>query len=193
MILNTINICDDLKVYIGKIPVELITEACFNEIWNIHPDSFNKIKMYEKDVYIPRWQQAYGKDYYFSNQVSQALPVPEILEQYLTWSKSLNQNFNGLLLNWYDSDLKHYIGRHKDSESSLILNSQILTISLGAKRIFRLRHSATKMLKDIEVNNGDVLIIPWNTNKKVTHEVPYLVKYPGKRISITIRAFSEEK
>ena len=53
-----------------------------------------------------------------------------------------------------------------------------------------MREFGKKGFDDLEVDNGDVVVIPWDTNKKFTHEVPYLGKYPGKRISITARAFT---
>ncbi len=174
---------------VDTIPNELTTDSIFQNIWDIHPETFNKIQMYNEEVYIPRWQQAYGKDYVFSKQTSKAEPVPEILKPYLKWAQQFNLNYNGLLLNWYDSGLKHYIGKHRDSEVGLIKSSPIITISLGATRKFRIREVGQKGFNDLEVSNGSVVVIPWETNKSFTHEVPYLEAYLGKRISITVRAF----
>lgn len=162
----------------------------FETIWSLHPSHFNKIDMFEKEVFLPRWQQAYGRDYFFSRQTSKALPVSKELEPYLQWAKRFNPAYNGLLLNWYDSDLKHYIGKHTDSTSGLVKGSHIITLSLEADRAFRIREKGKKGFEDIVASNGTVIVIPWKTNLTHTHEVPYLVKYPGKRISITIRAFS---
>jgi len=173
-----------------KLPEHLIpSPAEFRAIWGLHPSEFNKIKMYDNKVALPRWQQAYGKDYYFSGQVSEADPVPADFTEFLYWAKELNEAYNGLLVNWYDSDLKHYIGRHTDSIEGLVPNSPIITISLGASRVFRLRKKGKYGYRDLIVNNGDVVAIPWETNLKFTHEVPYLGSFPGKRISVTIRAF----
>lgn len=176
-------------LFVGKIPANLSTKEAFEAIWNMHPDTFNIIQMYTKQVPIPRWQQAFGKNYLFSKQISKAAPINDILEPYLKWAQSFNIKYNGLLLNWYDPDLHHYIGKHRDSEIGLVKNSAIITISLGATRKFRLRELGQKGFEDIEVANGDVVVIPWKINKKFTHEVPYLEAYPGRRISITIRAF----
>ena len=179
-------------ILIDKLPLKLtpvIGSQQFDDLWNLHPDDFSKIKMYDKEVPIPRWQQAYGKDYYFSNQISEALSIPDLLQPYLDWSKQFNSAYNGLLLNWYDSDLKHYIGKHRDSEVGLVNGSHIITISIGADRLLRMREVGQKGFDDLLIGNGDVVVIPWSTNKKFTHEIPYLSRYPGKRISITIRAF----
>ena len=65
------------QLLVGKLPEWLVPDDIrFQELWDLHPNGFNKIAMYDKEVFIPRWQQAYGVDYTFSNQTSKALPVP---------------------------------------------------------------------------------------------------------------------
>ena len=176
---------------VGKLSDDLIPDKLmFDNIWNLHPSIFNTILMYDKEVSLPRWQQSYGRDYYFSGQKNTSMPIPAELEPYLLWAKKFSNSYNGLLLNWYDSDLKHYIGKHSDSEVGLVEGSHIITISIGSDRVFRIRRKGlNKSFQDIHVGNGSVVIIPWNTNRTHTHEVPYLVRYPGRRISITARAF----
>ena len=72
--------------------------------------------MHGRFVKIPRWQQAYGVDYRFSGKVSKALPIPVLLTPLVVWAKNqIDDRLNGMLLNWYDADLGHYIGRHRDS------------------------------------------------------------------------------
>ena len=61
---------------------------------------------------------------------------------------------------------------------------------MEATKIFRIREIGTKGFFDLEVKNGDALFLPWETNKFFTHEVPHLGRYPGNRISVTIRAFN---
>lgn len=177
-----------LKIYRTRLPDDVL--GSFDDVWDMHPAHFNRIWMYEKEVYIPRWQQAYGQDYYFSQQTSKALPINGLLNPYLEWcQENIDERMNGLLLNWYDSEQGHYIGAHRDAHDDLYYGSPIITISLGATRAFRMRPWREKGFSDIEVDNGSVLVIPWETNLKLTHEVPKLKKYPGKRISITARAF----
>jgi len=172
----------------GKLP-ENLRGADFEALWGLHPEEFTKIRMFEREVYLPRWQQSYGKDYFFSGQVSEALPVPEQLQPFLDWAQGFDERINGLLLNWYDAEHKHYIGRHRDSTEGLIDGAPIITVSFGATRAFRMRPYGGRGKKDIEVPHGSVVVIPWETNFKFTHEVPHLAKYSGRRISITLRAF----
>ena len=51
---------------------------------------------------------------------------------------TVDDRLNGLLLNWYDGRLGHYIGKHRDSRVNMIHGAPIVTISLGEERSFRL-------------------------------------------------------
>jgi len=163
----------------------------FTKIWNSHPEEYHKVKIYGKEFSTPRWQQSYGKNYNYSGSKNNALPIPNAFRIFLDWSqKNIDNRLNGLLLNWYDGKKDHYIGAHRDDTRDLFPDSPIVTISLGQERIFRMRkYRERELKKDITIRHGEVLIVPWNTNLKWTHEVPKLKKYDGKRISITLRAY----
>ena len=182
---------DKCRVLVGRLPP---LEIDFQALWDTHPPHFNRIKMYAKEVYIPRWQQAYGRDYAFSGQVNEAMVITPEMVPFLEWARHLHPDLgilNGLLLNWYDPEMGHYIGRHRDSETGLVPGSPIITISLGGERLFRMKpHGATVPKIDIPVSDGDIVVIPWKTNKAWTHEVPKLTRFTERRISITVRAFT---
>jgi len=162
----------------------------FEKIWDTHPNHFHTVKMYGKEILTPRWQQSYGKNYSYSGSKNNALPIPELFKIFLEWSqKNVDVRLNGLLLNWYDGQKDHYIGPHRDDTGDLINDTPIVTISLGQDRIFRMRKYREKGFKDITIRNSGIIIIPWNTNLKWTHEVPKFKKYDGKRISVTLRAY----
>ena len=60
----------------------------------------------------------------------------------LEWSRSeIHDGLNGVLLNWYDGTLGHYIGKHRDSTTNMVSGTPIVTVSLGEARVFRLRPS----------------------------------------------------
>ncbi len=100
---------------------------------------------------MPRWQQAYGKSYQFSGNVSVALPITEHIQKYIDWANTNELNncrkggFNGALINWYENG-EHYIGWHSDSEAQLVKNEPIYTISLGATRTFKIKGKNGKKL-----------------------------------------------
>jgi len=178
------------KVWVGRIPDELA--GCdFDELWDLHPDHFPSIMMYSTPTNLPRWQQAYHRDYVFSGQRNQALPTPAALGPFVEWAQGLHPRLDAPLLNWYDPGLEHYIGKHRDSTIGLIPGSPIVTMSLGGERVFRLRpFRAPGGCFDLEVGHGDVVILPWETNLAVTHEVPHFARFKKRRISVTFRAFS---
>jgi alkylated DNA repair dioxygenase AlkB len=175
----------------GVLPPDLITgPALFDELWNQHPSDFAKIRMHGNWVATPRWQQAYGKDYHFTQQTSIALPVPPILAPFHDFARrAIDARLNGLLVIWYDGALGHYIGRHRDSTVKLIEGAPIVTISLGQERLFRLRPWRKAGMTDFPAADRSVFVLPYETNKAWTHEVPHRAADTGRRISITLRGF----
>ena len=186
---------DGSYLLVARLPDELIPDKeGFETLWQLHPPEFYELQMYGRGVKTPRWQQAFGMDYRYTGRINHALPTPPFLEPFLEWSRAnIDSSLNGLLLNWYDGTLGHYIGRHRDSTSDMIPGSPIVTISLGEERTFRLRKWPNKpgvAPVDIRVISGTVLVMPWETNQRFTHEVPRSVHQKGRRISITLRGFN---
>jgi alkylated DNA repair dioxygenase AlkB len=183
-----------LPVFTTRLPEALARagEAGFAELWALHPDGFHTITQpfTGRTIPLPRWQQAYGRDYRYSGNVNRALAIPPLLEPYLAWARHrIDARLDGLLLNWYDAALSHYIGPHRDSTSGLVEGAPIVTVSLGAPRLFRLRPSGGAFV-DFPATHGTVLILPWETNLAAKHSVPHREGDTGQRISITLRAFA---
>lgn len=190
-IFETIKLDDEFVIYSSNVIKEFdLGFDKFTEIWNQHPEDYHKINMYGKEIPTPRWQQAYGKNYSYTGSRNNALAIPNNLKLFLEWSQmNIDNRLNGLLLNWYDGQKGHYIGAHRDDTRDLFEDSPIVTISLGQERIFRMRRYKQKDFKDITFRNGEVIVVPWDTNLEWTHEIPNFKKYDGKRISITLRAY----
>jgi len=74
----------------------------------------------------------------------------------------------------------------------MVPGAPIVTISLGDRRVFRLRPWKGRGVRDFEVANGTVIVMPYDTNLTWTHEVPGRAQDRGRRISLTLRAFHEE-
>jgi alkylated DNA repair dioxygenase AlkB len=177
--------------FCGELPERLRVDARgFEMLWRLHPEAYQIIKMFGRPVATPRWQQAYGVDYYYTGQTNQALPLPEECRPILAWSqKAVHEEYNGLLLNWYDGQLEHYIGPHNDNTRDMVVGAPIVTISLGEGRIFRLSHPKTKRRRDFSAGDATVFITPYETNLAWKHGVPRFARWRGRRNSITIRAF----
>lgn len=175
----------------GMVPAALrLSAPQFEELWALHPDTFPTIKMFGRCIKTPRFQQAYGTDYQFSGRVYKALAVPGLVQSFLDWSRlAVHQELNGILINWYDGSLGHYIGKHRDSIKHMVPDAPIVTLSFGAERVFRLRPWKQAGYRDFAARNGAVFVMPYATNLAWTHEVPASAKLQGRRISVSIRAF----
>src|ERR1700704_1876312 len=112
----------------AELPVQLaFNQMEFQQLWEIHPANFHIIKIHGRLVRTPRWQQAFGKDYHYTGRVNRALPVPDILTSIVTWATTaVDSRLNGVLVNWYDGALGHYIGRHRDSTKNMIADGPIV-------------------------------------------------------------------
>lgn len=181
---------DSNAIYLGQLPSTFLDQTLFEEIWQLHPEHYHLVKILGKEIPTPRWQQAYGRNYNYTGAQQNALPIPFTLKSFQDWTQeNIHPELNGLLLNWYDAQKKHYIGPHRDAMGDLKTGSPIVTISLGEARIFRFRPWRGKGYLDFPVGHGAVLIIPWESNKTWTHEVPHFKRYQGRRISITLRIY----
>ena len=163
--------------------------AGFEVLWELHPSDDHVIQMHGRPAQTPRWQQAYGADYHHTGRTNTALPVPAILEPLHAWARrTIDPRLNGLLLNWYDGGLGHYIGPHHDSTTNMVPGAPIVTLSFGEQRIFRLTHPEA-VRRDFLAEAGTIFIMPHDTNRARKHSVPSRARYRGRRISIALRAF----
>jgi len=179
-------------VHTGRVPDALVlTGDTFDALWDLHPPHQPVVELQQQRLVAPRWHQAYGRDYSFAGITSTALPVPPILQPFLNWScATIDARINGILVNWYDAGHAHRIAQHKDSPISRIAGCPIATISMGAARTF-LMHIG-KQTVPFRVGSGDVIVIPDATNDRHAHSVPHLEGDTGRRVSITLRGFSDD-
>lgn len=104
------------ELLVGELPpAQRLDAAAFEALWSIHPSDFHEIVMHGRPVRTPRWQQAYGADYHYTGNTNRALPLVPPMPSWLAWAREqLDPRLNGLLLNWYDGEAGHYIGKHRD-------------------------------------------------------------------------------
>lgn len=179
---------------VGVLPSELhLTKNKFETLWEMHPQKYRELIILGRPIKAPRWEQEFGVDYHYSGRVNKALEVPPMLKTILDWAqKNIHHKLNGILLNWYDGNLNHYIGKHRDSITNLVQDAPIVTISFGEERTFRLRPWKKEGVLDFPTSEGSLFVMPYDTNRAWTHEVTRSKKQQGKRISITLRAFNAD-
>ena len=147
--------------------------------------------MYGRRIRMPRWQAIFGADYHFSGAQHAATPVPEMLDPLWQWVRSaIEPRVNGIVVNWYDVLLGHYIGKHRDSTKNMIGGAPIIMISFGQARTLRMRpwRRAGRSI-DFAVSNGNIVVLPYDVNLAWTHEILPSVHLEGRRVSVTFRAF----
>ena len=194
--INRINYSNDSWLEQGKIPsIIQINEEEYQKLWDSHPLEKHRIFIFNKYHLVPRWQQAYGKNYKFSGNVAKAKKITNQLKKYLDWAndnelkRGRSNNLNGILVNWYKNG-DDYIGWHSDDETQLDKNSSIYTISLGSERTFKIREKKNKLnVNKFTLENNDFLIMGGNFQKYYQHHLPKTKKCKSSRISITLRSF----
>jgi alkylated DNA repair dioxygenase AlkB len=170
----------------------------FDALWELHPAEFGLVRMFDRIVSTPRWTQSYGRRYWYSGVMHEAEPVPELLKPLLAWANALpcctavdgvRGVFDQVLVNWY-ADGAHYIGPHCDNEAQIRTSSPIVSVSLGAERVFRVRDKGTKQIAlDLAMKDRSYVVMGGEMQRRFTHEVPKTKKESGRRINVTFRQF----
>lgn len=155
----------------------------------------DSIKMYGKELLIPRLQAWYGDrevKYKYSGILLEPLAwTSALLELKESIEAVSNTKFNSVLVNLY-RDGKDSMGWHSDDEPELGKNPVIASLSLGAVRRFSFRHRQRKDLVKIRMDllDGSLLIMCGNTQHNWQHSLPKTTKKVGERINLTFRQIS---
>tara|TARA_Y100000385_G_scaffold248062_1_gene268561 strand:- start:2581 stop:2949 length:369 start_codon:yes stop_codon:yes gene_type:complete len=95
--------------------------------------------------------------------------------------------FSSCLLNLYRNG-QDSNGWHSDDEKELGKNPTIASLSLGAERIFHLKHKKITTLKHkLSLQNGSLLVMKGETQHYWLHQIPKTKKPIDKRINLTFR------
>lgn len=100
--------------------------------------------------------------------------------------EKLGETFNACLLNLYHDGLEG-MGWHSDNEDSLVANSAIASLSLGAERKFSLKHKKTKETVSVKLENGSLLVMKGETQAHWLHSVPVSTVVHQPRVNLTFR------
>lgn len=149
------------------------------------------IKMYGRDIDIPRLSAWYGE--------------PEIAYSYsgirsvaTSWSRTLMLikseienvaaiSINSVLANLY-RDGSDSVSWHADDEPELGESPIIASLSLGQTRTFQMKHKRDTQQKfQIDLMHGSLLIMSGDMQRNWLHQVPKTKRQVGERINLTYR------
>jgi len=153
----------------------------------------DEIKLFGKKVLQPRLTILFGENgntYKYSGLKMLPKPFPDIIEnlKYKCEEESNNGvKFNVCLANLY-RDGNDSMGWHADDEKELGQNPVIASISLGAERVFHLKHKKLQNTKHkIRLQHGSLLIMKGTTQEFWKHQLPKTKKIISPRINLTFR------
>jgi alkylated DNA repair dioxygenase AlkB len=154
------------------------------------PFQENQIVMFGKQVKVPRLEAYFslnGENYGYSGQTLMNNPFPAFLEDLRQKIATITgMPYNALLINYY-RDGQDSNGWHADNEKSLGKNPSIASLSLGAERIFELRHLESNKKIKLKLAHGSLLHMHGALQHHWKHQLPKVKDLKAARINLTFR------
>lgn len=169
-------------------------ELSANTPWTNIPWQQDEIKMYGKQIPLPRLSSWHGDSdhpYTYSGITLQSLPWNAALDYLRDQLQQLTSiRFNSVLLNLY-RDGQDHISWHTDDEPELGKNPIIASINFGESRRFLLRRCEKERQAhekvEVLLSHGSVLVMQGETQHYWQHSVPKQAKVIKPRINLTFR------
>lgn len=149
-----------------------------------------QLVLFGHTVSIPRRQVWMGEphcQYRYSGVTFIPEPWHPLVAKITAWvNQQLNRQFNAVLLNWYQDGSDH-MGWHSDDEPELGSCPEIASLSLGQSRRFDLRHKLQHHQLQLELQDGDLLLMTAACQQYWQHRVPKQAKAGSARLNLTFR------
>lgn len=143
-----------------------------------------------RQVPVPRmvcWYGDEGAVYQYSGLTHYPQPwTNTLLELKQSIENTCGQQFNSVLGNLY-RDGQDSMGWHSDQEQVLGTNPFIASLSVGAERLFKIRHNKTGETLDINLASGSLLLMGGCLQHHWRHCVPKTRQPITARINLTFR------
>ncbi len=175
--------CPDL----GVAPEELLQELSTQTPWR--QESVRIAGRVHPQPRLTAWYGEPGSAYTYSGLTLQPLPWTARLAQLRRIIESLcSHRFNSVLLNHY-RDEHDSMGLHSDDEPELGPAPVIASLSLGAERVFMMKHRRRKDVPPLRMRlpTGSLLVMRGATQANWRHGVPKEKNPCGPRINLTFR------
>ena len=148
------------------------------------------INIMGKQIPIPRLQNWFGDpstSYTYSRIRLQAVAFPQWMEKLrMDVETETGQPFNRALVNYY-RDGRDSVDWHADDEASLGFEPLIASVSVGAERIFQLRHNKTQERVKINLPHGSLLLMGAGVQEHWQHSVAKVKQLDDPRVNFTFR------
>ena len=172
-----------------QFPDKDLLERCVHEIKDLvdeYPEIIISGKAYQQGRFIGFFSNE-SEYYYYYNKLSPSKPMTRTLSELLIIvNKMYDSNFNGILINKYKNG-NDYICANSYNDKNCDL-SNVVTISYGATRKFRIRKKNDKKFKtDFKLVSKSMLQMGGNFQQEFTHEIPIEKRVKTERISFTFR------
>lgn len=152
----------------------------------------DQVRIFGKYLTLKRKIAWYGEEAYayrYSQNTKIALPWTPVLETIKQHVEDLTgETFNSCLLNYYH-DGNDSMGWHSDNEKMMKTGASIASISLGAERAFKFKHTLSKEIRHIMLANGSLLMMRGTIQQHWKHSLPVSKKITSPRINLTFRVF----
>lgn len=173
---------------------EVAADTAFEVLQRATPWRRESAVMFGREVEAPRltaWFGDPGASYVYSGVVHEPLAWTPALAELRTRVESVTgQSFNSVLLNLYRNG-EDSVSWHSDDEPELGPQPLIASVSLGATRVFQLKHKTRTDLDrvDIGLSHGSLLWMGGDCQRCYKHQIPKRrgANAPGPRINLTFR------
>jgi len=137
---------------------------------------------------LPRLTQWYGDlPYFYSGILNPPKEMPEeIFRLKQKIEDACHINLNSVLLNFYRNG-NDSVSFHRDNEKGMGENPTVASVSLGAERLFRIKHLVSSKTSDLFLENGSLLVMGNQSQIKYAHTLPKTKENVGERINLTFR------
>ncbi len=178
-------------IYFPTFLPALKADHYFNTLSSITQWRQDPITLFGKTYPQPRLTALYGNNghsYSYSGITMEPLAFNHIHLEILNLLKHVcNTRFTTVLLNLY-RDGQDSNGWHSDDEKELGDNPVIASLSLGAERVFHLKHKKRKEARyRFTLHHGSLLLMQGATQHHWQHQLPKSKKIQEPRINLTFR------
>ena len=143
-----------------------------------------------KKIPIPRLQNWFGDpstSYTYSRIRLQAVEFPKWMDKLRSDVEiETGHPFNRALVNYY-RDGSDSVDWHADNERELGFEPVIASVSLGAERVFQLRHNVSKEIIKINLPHGSLLLMDAGIQEHWQHKIAKAKQLEDPRVNFTFR------